>query len=137
MECLLGTGAQKTYTESVRSFALTLHFHSPRAYNYVRQKFNDNLPHVSTIRKWYMYSSTSGEPGICKESIQTLKNLSAKYENEGKQLFCSLVFDEMSIRKHLQWSDSRKRFLGTINYGFRSTSEEIQLATNAIVFLLV
>lgn len=39
----------------MRSFALTLHFHSARAYDYVRDKFNKNLPHVSTIRKWYSY----------------------------------------------------------------------------------
>lgn len=102
----------------------------------MRQKFNDNLPHISTIRKWYMNSSASGEPGYCKESFDTLRNMAANHTKNGKQIFCSLVFDEMSIRKHLQWSDSRKEFLGSINYGFRSTCEEMPLAKNALVFLL-
>lgn len=42
----------------------------------------------------------------------------------------------MSIRKHLQWSDSQKQFLGFINYGFRSNIEEMPLAKNALVFML-
>lgn len=136
LECLLGSGSKKQYSESVRSFALTLHFHSPRAYTYLRVKFNDNLPHVGTIRNWYMNSGANGEPGFCRQSFNTLKGLAAKYKNENKQLFCALVFDEMSIRKHLQWSDSRKQFLGTINYGFKSNNEEMPLAKNALVYML-
>lgn len=136
LECLMGAGPRGHYMESVRSFALTLHFHSPRAYNYLRDKFNNCLPHVGTIRSWYMNSSAHGEPGFCKESFNTLKNLAEKYKKENKQLFCSLIFDEMSIRKQLQWSESRKRFLGPINYGFRTTTEEVQLAKNALVFML-
>lgn len=73
---------------------------------------------------------------MCKESLDTLKNLAVKHKEAGKEIFCALIFDEMSIRKHLQWSDSRKEFLGSINYGFRMNKEEIPLAKNAIVFLL-
>lgn len=83
-----------------------------------------------------MNSSSSGEPGLCKESFDTLKNLAAKHKEAGKEILCSLVYDEMSIRKHLQWSDSRKEFLGFINYGFRFNSQEMPLAKNVIVFLL-
>lgn len=133
---MLGIGSQTKYTEAVRSFALTLHFHSVRAYNYLRQKFNDNLPHTSTIRKWYVNSGTTGEPGLCNESFETLKKLVEKHKANGKQIVCSLIFDEMSIRKHLQWSDSRKEFLGSINYGFRATGEDLPLAKNVIVFMI-
>lgn len=133
---MLGAGSRAKYQESVRSFALTLHFHSPRAYNYLREKFNKTLPHVGTIRNWYMNSGANGEPGFCMESFDTLKNLAAKYKNANKQLICALVFDEMAIRKHLQWSDSRKQFLGSINYGFRTNSEEMPLAKNALVFMV-
>lgn len=83
-----------------------------------------------------MNSSSNGEPGFCKESFDTLKELAGKYKSEGKQLFGSLVFDEMSIRKHLQWCDSKKKYLGFINYGFRTNVEEMPLAKNALVFML-
>lgn len=83
-----------------------------------------------------MNCNANGDPGLCKESLDALKNLAEKYKEEGKQIFAALVFDEMSIRKHLQWSDSRKQYLGTINYGFKMDSEEVPLAKNAIVFLL-
>lgn len=68
--------------------------------------------------------------------MEALKCLVETYKARGKEICCSLIFDEMSIRKHLQWSDSRKEFLGPITYGFRSGCEEVQLATNAIVFML-
>lgn len=102
----------------------------------MRQKFKNNLPHVSTIRKWYANSCSNGEPGLCKESLEVLKSLVEKYKVRGKEIYCSLIFDEMSIRKHLQWSDSRKEFLGSITYGFRSNCEEVPLATNVIVYML-
>lgn len=36
IDCLILGQAHQKYTESIREFALTLHFHSPRAYEYVR-----------------------------------------------------------------------------------------------------
>lgn len=39
----------KQYEPHLRSFALTLHYYSPRAYEYVRTEFNLCLPHAKTI----------------------------------------------------------------------------------------
>ncbi|XP_065672043.1 uncharacterized protein LOC136089878 [Hydra vulgaris] len=41
------------YSPSLRTFALTLHFYSAKAYDYVRPSFNNCLPHPDTLRKWY------------------------------------------------------------------------------------
>lgn len=137
MKCLL-QGPDKKYSETVRAFALTLHFFSPRGYNYVREKFNHNLPHVSTIRRWYLNDSVDGEPGMCRESFISLKALADKHDEDGTKISCALIFDEMHIRKHLQWSDTRKKFLGTVNYGFNMDSAEtLPLAKNALVFMLI
>lgn len=38
------------FPEELRKFALTLHFYSPKRYEYVRT-FNLALPHQNTIRK--------------------------------------------------------------------------------------
>lgn len=123
------------YPESVRSFAITLNFYSPRAYDYVRQKFENHLPCQSTIRNWYSHSSANGEPGFCKQSFVTLTKLAEEQRSKGKQLIVSLIFDEMSIRKQLHWNDNQKKFLGHVTYGFESDSAEFQLANNVLVFM--
>lgn len=62
---------RKTYEHSVRAFAVTLHFFSPKAYNYVRQKFENSLPHPKTLAKWY--SSVDTKPGFTSEAFNFLK----------------------------------------------------------------
>lgn len=133
---MLNGPAESRYDADVRAFGLTLHFYSPRAYNYVREKFDKNLPHVGTIRKWYSAAGTTSEPGFCKENLDSLAQLAKKHSANGSQLMCSLIFDEMAIRKHLQWSDSRKKFLGHISYGFRPDFAAVPVATNVIVFMV-
>lgn len=50
------------YLPELRAFALTLHYYSPRAYNYVRAKFNNALPNQRTLREWY--KAVNGDPGF-------------------------------------------------------------------------
>lgn len=61
----------RMYDPELRRFALTLHYYSPRAYNYVRGKLNKCLPHVKTLPKWY--TSVNCEPGINSESLTLIK----------------------------------------------------------------
>lgn len=62
---------REKYPPALRSFAMTLHFYSPKAYNFVRQKFCRALPDPSTLRSWY--ASINGEPGFTTESFEALK----------------------------------------------------------------
>ena len=59
------------YVDDVKKFALTLHFYSPRAYEYVRKVFR--LPHSRSIRAWT--SSIRCEPGFFDDVFQHLKLL--------------------------------------------------------------
>lgn len=115
---------------------MTLYFHGPRAYFYIRKKFNNQLPHKSTLQKWYANSSVSAESGFCRQSLEILEQKVEKAKAEGINPICAIVFDEMSIRKHLQWSRAQKKFLGQIDYGFRPDCSEVPIANNAIVFML-
>lgn len=117
-------------------FALTLNFYSPRAYKYIREKFCNHLPHKSTLKKWYANSSASDEPGLCEQSIDILSGKVKELKAAGIQPICSLIFDEMAIKKHLQWSKSKKMFLGQITYGFRPENLALPIANNALVFML-
>ncbi|CAN9499467.1 unnamed protein product [Ophioblennius macclurei] len=40
------------YTQDQRDFAITLHLHGPKAYNYLRETLNINLPHPHTLQRW-------------------------------------------------------------------------------------
>lgn len=65
----------KQYSPIVRKFCLSLHYYSPRAYQFVRETFKNNLPHPKTIQNWYSMSDLSGEPGIQKQHLERLKKI--------------------------------------------------------------
>lgn len=123
------------YSEDVRSFALTLHLHSLRAYKYLRERFSNHLPHVSTIRSWYANSNVNGEPGITKKSLITLKSICDEMRDKGKTLRFALSLDEVAIMKNIKWDDNAKKFRGYISFG-NTEGEDLPTATNAIVFML-
>lgn len=56
------------YTNTMKDFAKTLYFYSPKAYAFVRKLFT--LPHPSTIRSWI--SSFKCEPGFLTEVLSIL-----------------------------------------------------------------
>lgn len=64
LNCLTnGIKSGDSYSESVREFCFSIHYHSPAAYRVIREAFNNNLPHPHTIASWYRYSNIKGEPG--------------------------------------------------------------------------
>ncbi|CAH1993868.1 unnamed protein product [Acanthoscelides obtectus] len=129
---LRGPSSQK-YDPSIRTFALTLSFYSPRAYNFVRNTFNKSLPHLSTISKWYR--SVDGSPGFTQEALQALKIKHEYALSQGKAVYCNLVLDEMSIRRQVEWTGSK--FSGYIDIGSKIDSDILPEAKEALVFMLV
>lgn len=132
----LKTGKRKTqsYSEVIRSFSITLHFYSPRAYQYIREKFKNHLPSVTTLRKWYSNCASDEKHGISDKSLRAVATVAESFKNEGKALIVSISFDEMSIRRLVQWNDSKKRFMGYISHG--QFVGDIPVAKNALVFLV-
>lgn len=118
-------------------FVFTLRFLSPKAYDYIREKFDKNLPHPSTIRRWFLNSNCRGEPGFCQGSLDLLKNLIKEQQSKGEELYCAVVFDEMSIRRAVQWLRSEKKFSGFITYGnVEEESDHLPIASNVLVFIV-
>lgn len=126
----------KYYSEAIRSFALTLHFYSPRAYRFMRTKFNKHLPDVSSMRSWYSNSTGYGEPGINQEALKSLKNLSEQLSLEGKQCCVSIAMDEIHIQKNVSWNEAKNKFLGFITFGDKNENGELPVANQAFVFLV-
>lgn len=136
LDYLSGIGNTQKFSEEIRKFALTLRFYSPRAYDYVRDKFHKNLPHPTTIKKWYQQSNIQTKSGICTRSFELIKDKANELKEEGKELYVGLIFDEMHIREHLQWMKNKK-FSGFITFGKVSEEcETLPLATQVLVFLL-
>lgn len=123
------------YPKEVREFALNLHFCSPRAYEHVRKTFDGHLPHNATIRKWYALSDLNAKPGITDKTLEFLRKKVADMKSAGKDLVCSVCFDEMSIRKLISWCQSEGYMLGYITYG-NDGGEEPSVAKEAIVFIV-
>lgn len=115
LKCLQFGRSTGKYTPEVRLFCLTMHYYSPRAYEYMRFKFKGNLPTVRTIRCWY--SSVDGSPGFTGEAFNELNRRVELLKVQGKSLMVGLIFDEMSIRKHSQWDASKQMFTGHITAG--------------------
>lgn len=92
------------YDEELKELALTIHFYSPRSYNYIKDKFDLCLPHVNTLRK--CYSCLDCEPGFTKESFNTISEIAKK-----GPIFANLTFDEMKIR-------DEPEIIGKKHYGY-------------------
>lgn len=116
----------------LRSFVLTLLFYSRKAYDFVREIFDHCLPHPSAIRRWY--EGIDGKPGFTSEAFDLLRRHA---EQSPKKIFCSLILDEMSIRRHVEWDG--EKFSGKVDMGTDLPDNEDALpeARNVLVFLVV
>lgn len=118
------------YPPELRTFALTLHFYSPAAYEFVRSKFNDALPSQRTIREWYR--SVDGQPGFTGEAFSFLEKL---VQGRSETLYCALIVDDMSIRKHVELVGDR--VVGYVDFGASLDDDSLPEATNVCVYIVV
>lgn len=119
----------------MRKFSLILSFKSKSAYKYVRGKFSGRLPALRTLRSWHSKSSENVPYGFINQTLLTLTKLANEKRGNGEQLYISMCFDEIAIRKHIQYIHTRKCFSGMINYG-RRDDDEIPVANYSIFFLI-
>ena len=122
-----------SYSPQIRSFALTLHFYSPHAYNYVRKMFNTCLPHPRTIEKWYR--SVDGKPGFTYDSVRALQARASAMLLTGKRMVCALVMDEIAILQQVEWDG--KVYHGYINMGSELDDDSLPIAKEALMFMVV
>ena len=120
----------RQYPPELRAFALTLNFYSAKAYSFVRETFELCLPHPKTLSKWYR--SVDGGVGFSDQASQAVKSHA---ESVGGNLICSLVFDEMAIRRQVEWDGSS--YVGYIDLGSGVDDDALPVAKEALVFLLV
>lgn len=120
----------KKFPFALKKFALTLNFYSPAAYKYVRSALNNCLPHPRTLVNWY--NKINGDPGFTSESFRVLK---VKSDNSKSKVICNLVIDEMAIRQQKIFDG--KKHHGYVDFGLNDTNDGQNLASSALVLLLV
>ena len=120
------------YDPELMAFALTLHFYSAKTYEFVRKTFHLSLPHQSVVRK--QYSRIPAGPGFTEPAFVELKKKAEEAEKEGKNIVCSLMIDEMAIKKHVFWDG--KRFCGYVDLG-NDDDDSLPVAREALVFMVV
>lgn len=122
------------YPPGLRAFALSLHFYSPRAYEFVKEQLG-TLPTARTMRGWYNKIKT--EPGMSTAAIEALKSKVRQEKASGKnKIFAALMMDEMSIRPSTCWDPKSKQYLGFEDYGVPNLCKTKRLAKEALVFLI-
>ena len=88
---------------------------------------------VATIRRWY--SAIDGNPGFTQEAFDSLKVKVADANEKGEDIVWSLMLDEMSIMRHLDFDG--KRVVGYVDVGTHVDDDSLPEATEALVFLVV
>lgn len=139
VDCLCNghVGSGSKYSETIRLFSLTLHFLSPRAYRFVRSKFLNRMPHESTIANWYQNSNLDSKPGISQNALKILKAKASSRRDIGKcPLICSIVFDEMSLKKLMEWCPKTESYFGLMHESENDVSDELPMITDVIVFMV-
>lgn len=129
----LKQGKRSKVSKDLKSFAMTLHFYSPKAYDYVRHCFEDALPHPDTIRTWY--TSISADPGFTGPSFSTVEAHVKARKEEGKETLCALMMDEMAIKKHVEYAGDK--FYGYVDHGTGEVDDSLPPAKDALVFMAV
>lgn len=119
-----------------------------RAYEFIRKSFKNNLPHAKTLQRWMANSDVNGKPGIQKDHIEKLKRIADIFESLNKtKMVCSLVFDEISLRKQMYWSLHQSEYVGfedhidnnqpnSFNLENSAADKKSAIARQAITFIL-
>lgn len=120
LKCIIhGKPVLSKYPPDVRKFCFALNYHSPAAYRIVRDHFEKRLPHPKTLTAWLSESDINGEHGIRDETTKRLAGFVKELQDEtGEQLICSVILDEMYIRKQLYWDQSKYEFAGFPTYEY-------------------
>ena len=97
--------------------------------------FFNALPHPKHIS--HQSSKITGDPGFTEPAFQalSLKVQANKNKDEAMDTIVTLMFDEMSIKKYVDWDENK--FTGYVYSGDDEVDDSAPLAENVLVFMAV
>lgn len=104
-------GKRKQWLPDEKKFALMMHYKSPGGYKFLTRMIT--LPSVSTVRHWIGKSNYL--PGVNQKLFQQIKlkmDIMEPFERK-----CTITFDEMSIKEHLEYNKFIDLIEGFEDYG--------------------
>ena len=128
-----GKGKGKKYSDELVAFALTLQFYSSKAYDYVRKTFDLALPAQQDIRR--RYAKIEADPGFTEPAFTELRKKTEEAKLAGKEVICSLMLDEMAIKKNISFDG--KKYRGYVDLGNEIDDDTLPPAKEALVFMVV
>ena len=100
----------------------------------MRKTFNLALPHQAQIRKWY--TKVPAEPAFTEPAFQALALKVEEANKRGHRVICSVILDEMAIRKHVSWDG--EKFRGYVDLGNDVEEDDsAPVAKDALVLMAV
>lgn len=87
----------RKWSDEVKHLALNLYFHGPIAYRLLSKVME--LPTERSLRRWL--STIPMTPGIMTSVIHKLKDVAKDWPIQDRA--CSIMFDEISLKRHLQY----------------------------------
>ena len=127
------SGKGRVYSPELKSFALALQFYSTKTYSFLRKTFNLALPSQSQIRR--RYSKIPVDPGLTEPAFDALKLKAEEAKENDKEVLCSLMLDEMSIKEHVSWGGHK--YQGYVDLGNGADDDSLPMANDALVFMVV
>lgn len=120
----------RRYAENIKQFCLTMHFYSPKAYEFLRLR--STLPDPSTIRRWL--ATHECKPGILTEVMSYLKK---KFPSLPHLKNVALVYDAMSIRSGRFYCQKEDKYYGYCDLGNIVPEDSEEYATEVFMFSIV
>ena len=115
------------YSEEMKTFALSLHHISGKAYRLLAKFFR--LPSRSSLKRWVTGLPLSA--GLTTMAKEYLEN-KVKVMEESCRL-CTLTMDEISLKANLQYDPVKDEVVGFEDFGNGDRTDNI--ATSALVFM--
>ena len=132
LSCMLIQGKRsargRRWNETSKRLAVALHCQSPKAYRLIRALFP--LPSVNTIRN--TLNKLCIEPGFPESIFKGLQERTKTMQDDEKM--CTLLFDEMAIKKHYYYDEKRDKVGGREDFGLYGSSKT--LAGQALTFMI-
>ena len=124
-----GNKPSSQYSLETEQFAVTLHYYSPKAYDFVCKVLA--LPHPSSIHSWA--ASVNCESGFLCDIIKLLGGM---VQNKSSASDVVLIVDAMSLHKSTWWDPKERCYVGTVDYGTGLPEAEDEMATEVLVFMI-
>ncbi|KAF0704226.1 Transposable element P transposase, partial [Aphis craccivora] len=120
---------KKPWTNQEQNFSLRLYYKSPSAYKYLRS-LQISLPGLTTIKRWI--GASKFKPGFNSGLFKQIKMKVDSMTHE--ETFCTLIFDEMKIKRFLEYSKVLDAVEGYEDLGTFGRSSA--MASQAMVFMI-